>query len=59
MERAQYVLLGTDGARLAWLYEHGEVLDRADSDDGVTVQVRLLPSDRARFERWGEEGPTA
>ncbi len=54
MERAQYVLPGTDGARLAWLYEHGEVLGRADGDDGVTVQVRLLPSDRARFERWVE-----
>ncbi len=56
MERAQYALPGTDGARLAWLYEHGEVLDRADTEDGVTVQVRLLPSDRARFERWDENG---
>ena len=54
MEQAQYVLPGTDGARLAWLYEHGEVMHRADADDGVTVQVRLSPSDRARFERWGE-----
>ena len=51
MEHVTYVLPGTDGARIAWLYEHGEVLDRSDTEDGVTVQVRLLPSDRARFER--------
>ena len=54
MEQATYVLPGADGARIAWLYEHGEVLDRTDADDGVTVQVRLLPSDRARFERRSE-----
>lgn len=53
MVLATYVLSGADGARIAWLYEHGEVLDRTDTDDGVTVQVRLLPSDRARFERRG------
>ena len=51
MVLATYILSGADGARIAWLYEHGEVLDRTDTDDGVTVQVRLLPSDRARFER--------
>ena len=53
MVLVNYVLSGADGARIAWLYEHGEVLDRTDTDDGVTVQVRLLPSDRARFERRG------
>ena len=53
MVLATYVLSGADGARIAWLYEHGEVLDRTDTDDGVRVQVRLLPSDRARFERRG------
>ena len=53
MVLATYILSGADGARIAWLYEHGEVLDRTDTDDGVTVQVRLLPSDRARFERRG------
>ena len=40
-----------DGARLAWLYEHGEVLERRDADEGVHMRVRMLAADRARFER--------
>ncbi len=51
MEQAEYGLALTDGARLAWLYEHGEVLQRTDSDAGVDITVRLRRSDRARFER--------
>jgi GTP-binding protein HflX len=51
MEEADYAIGHADGARLAWLYQHGEVLDRRDADDGVQVKVRLLPADRARFER--------
>ena len=53
MEVADYVLPPSDGARLAWLYEHGEVLDRADQDDGLHLRVRMLPANRARFEREG------
>ena len=51
MELTAYDLPPEDGARLAWLYQHGEVVARADTDSGVHVQVRLLPADRARFER--------
>jgi GTP-binding protein HflX len=51
METADYALPPADGARLAWLYEHGEVLARADTDDTIRLTVRLLPADRARFER--------
>jgi GTP-binding protein HflX len=51
MELADYDILSADGARLAWLYQHGEVVDRQDEDAGVHVTVRLLPADRARFER--------
>jgi len=51
MEMADYHLPSSDGARIAWLYEHGEVLRRQDSDNGVHVQVRMLPADRARFEQ--------
>ena len=51
MEEADYAIPHTDGARLAWLYEHGEVMDRHDAEDAVRVKVRLLPADRARFER--------
>jgi len=51
MELADYHLPAHDGARVAWLYEHGEVLAREDAEDGVRIQVRMLPADRARFER--------
>jgi GTP-binding protein HflX len=51
MELADYAIAPQDGARLAWLYQHGEVVDRHDADAAVHVTVRLLPADRARFER--------
>ena len=51
METADYAIPSQDGARLAWLYEHGEVVERHDADAAVHVTVRLLPADRARFER--------
>ena len=51
MELANYDIAPQDGARLAWLYQHGEVVDRHDADAAVHVTVRLLPADRARFER--------
>jgi GTP-binding protein HflX len=51
MEETDYDIPPQDGARLAWLYEHGEVLDRTDAETAVHVRVRLLPADRARFER--------
>ena len=50
MEQADYTLPPEDGARIAWLYQHGEVLERSDSDDAIHLRVRLLPADRARFE---------
>ncbi len=53
MEVAEYVLPPEDGARLAWLYEHGEVIGRQDAEQAIRVTVRLLPADRARFERAG------
>ena len=40
-----------DGAPLAWLYEHGEVLSRDDNDTGVHVSVRLADKARAQFEQ--------
>ena len=50
MEVADYAIAPQDGARLAWLYQHGEIVDRADDETAVHVKVRLLPADRARFE---------
>ncbi len=51
METAGYDIASSDGARLAWLYAHGEVIGRQDKDEMIHVSVRLLPADRARFER--------
>jgi GTPase len=51
MEVADYAIGPGDGARLAWLYRHGEIVERHDEDAGIHVTVRLSPADRARFER--------
>lgn len=50
MEIADYAIPPADGARLAWLYQHGEVVERQDNEDAVHVTVRLLPADRTRFD---------
>ncbi len=51
MEQADYDIEHADGARLAWLYAHGEVIGRQDDEQVAHVRVRLMPADRARFER--------
>jgi GTP-binding protein HflX len=51
MEVVDYTIPASDGARLAWLYRHGEVVNREDREDGTAVTVRLSAADRARFER--------
>jgi GTP-binding protein HflX len=50
MEEVSYALAPEDGARIAWLYQHGEVTRREDGEDTIHINVRLLPADRARFE---------
>ena len=40
-----------DGATLAWLYRHGEVLDRADDGGKALLRVGLSPADAGRLER--------
>jgi GTP-binding protein HflX len=51
METVDYAIPASDGARLAWLYQHGEVLDRTDDDEVIRLTVRLSSADRARFEQ--------
>ncbi|MDJ0388302.1 GTPase HflX [Roseomonas sp. E05] len=46
-----YDIPTSDGAQLAWLYEHGEIVGRQDGDKAIHVTVRLRPQDRARFEQ--------
>ena len=40
-----------DGAMLAWLYRHGEVLERSDGPERILLKVRMAPADLARFEQ--------
>ncbi len=42
-------LAPSDGRRMAWLHEHGEVIGRSNDETGVALQVRLSDADRARF----------
>ena len=38
-----------DGASLAWLYRHGEVVERQDNEQAAHLVVRLDAADAARF----------
>ena len=38
-----------DGQTLAWLHQHGEVLEQVAGDDGTRVKVSLDPVQRRRF----------
>ena len=40
-----------DGATLAWLYRHGEVLERVDDGGEALLRVGLTPADAGRLER--------
>ncbi|OYW99901.1 MAG: GTPase HflX [Caulobacter vibrioides] len=46
------LLAANDGKALAWLYQNGRVMDRADEDDGsLHLSVRLDDQALGRFER--------
>ncbi|WP_235907537.1 GTPase HflX [Siccirubricoccus phaeus] len=51
MELVDYAIPAGDGARLAWLYRHGEVMERREAEGDIHIRVRLSPADRARFEQ--------
>jgi GTP-binding protein HflX len=40
----------SDGAAIAWLYRHGEVIERLDDDDNAHIAVRLSEADLGRFQ---------
>lgn len=42
-----------DGATLAWLYRHGEVLNRTERDGAACLRVGLTPADANRLARRG------
>lgn len=39
----------SDGAALAWLHQHGEVLDQRDAGESIEVEVRITDKDWDRF----------
>jgi GTP-binding protein HflX len=44
--------LGHDqGAAIAWLYQHGEMIERCDEAEHSTLTVRLAPGEAERFEQ--------
>ncbi|QDH25236.1 GTPase HflX [Neokomagataea tanensis] len=49
MRHAHAQIAPEDGAALAWLYQHGEVVERLDREDAIIVDVRLFPADEERF----------
>ncbi len=51
LETAEFRLAPSDGAGIAWLYEHGEVLAREDAEEAIRLTVRLTPANRARFDQ--------
>ncbi len=51
MQTLEVSLAVEDGASLAWLYDHGEVVARRDEDEAVHVTVRLAAANAARFAR--------
>ena len=40
-----------DGKTIAWIYAHGEVIERRDDDSRTALKVRMSPANAARFER--------
>jgi len=40
-----------DGAGLAWLYDHGEVVERRDGDETILIKVRMNPANAERLAR--------
>ena len=55
MQVLEVSLAVDDGASLAWLYDHGEVVERKDGDEAVRLKVRLGPANAARFARRQEQ----
>ncbi|GBD41787.1 GTPase HflX [bacterium HR39] len=47
----ELVLPHAEGRLLAWLHEHGHVLERRDGEDGIHLRVALDPKHRAQLER--------
>ncbi len=49
MQFLELSLKPEDGASLAWLYDHGEVVERTDTEQAIELKVRLDATNAARF----------
>ena len=47
----------SDGAAIAWLYSHGDVIERTDDERNAYLKVGLAPADAKRFR--GKRDPAA
>jgi GTP-binding protein HflX len=48
-EESQHRIEARDGARIAWLHRHAEVLETTVEEDVLTIRVRMSATARARF----------
>ena len=48
-----------DGATIAWLYRHGDVLNRSDDEAFAHFRVSLAPADAERLDRRRREAGMA
>lgn len=48
---AEVILPLSAGEKLAWFYQHGEVLSRRDEEDGIRLSVRLSPENWMRYRK--------
>jgi len=52
----QLTLAHEDGEGLAWVYRHGQVLERRDTDEGVELSLTATPQDAERISsRFGQK----
>jgi GTP-binding protein HflX len=49
-EVVDLTVASSDGAAIAWLYRHGEVISRDEADGATRLKVSLDPANLARFE---------
>ncbi len=47
---AGYTINSADGRALSWLYEHAEVIEREDLDNGIYLRLLMEPVNMQRFE---------
>jgi len=47
---ALFTIPVSDGAALAWLYAHCDILERSDGAESITMKVKMDPADKSKFE---------